>query len=165
VCEYPETASLEDHLIKMKKEIESFQPTRVVLDSLSALERISSLKSFREFVIGITSFIKKKQITGIFTSTTPTLMGGTSITETNISTITDSIILLRYVEIYGEMKRGLAVLKMRGAMHDKSIREFTIDSSGIHIGKAFKNISGILSGNVVHAPQAEVDRIEEMFAE
>jgi circadian clock protein KaiC len=46
------------------------------------------------------------------------LMGDTSITETHISTITDSIILLRYVEAFGEMKRGLTVLKMRGSMHN-----------------------------------------------
>lgn len=165
VCKYPETASLEEHLVTIQNEIEQFRPTRIVLDSLSALERISSLKSFREFVVGLTSFVKKQQITGIFTSTTPSLMGGTSITEANISTITDSIIVLRYVEMYGEMKRGLAVLKMRGATHDKSIREYTIDSDGIHIGKPFKNISGILSGNVVHVPKNETERIEEMFTE
>ncbi|MEL6194789.1 MAG: hypothetical protein AAFR66_22200, partial [Bacteroidota bacterium] len=49
-------------------------------------------------------------------------------TESHISTSTDSIILLRYVEVYGEIRRGLAVIKMRGSMHDKQIREFTIDN-------------------------------------
>jgi circadian clock protein KaiC len=74
-------------------------------------------------------------------------MGGTSITEAHISTITDSIILLRYVELFGAMRRSLTVLKMRGSRHDKDIREFTIDDRGMHIGKPFRDVSGIISGH------------------
>ncbi len=163
ICVYPEAATLEDHLIVMKKEIDSFAPNRVAIDSLSALERVASMKSFREFVISLTSFIKHKELAGLFTATTPELMGGTSVSEAHISSITDSIILIRYVEIFGEMRRGLAVLKMRGSMHNKEIREFTIDNTGMHIGPAFKNVSGILSGRVVHATADELGRLGEMF--
>jgi circadian clock protein KaiC len=166
VCRYPEVAGLEDHLVSMKSTIEAFEPNRVAVDSLSALERVSTVKGFREFVIGLTSFIKHQEVAGLFTSTTPTLMGGTSVTETHISTITDSIILLRYVEMYGEMRRGMTVLKMRGSMHNKDIREFTIDDSGMHIGKPFRSISGILAGRPVHtASQQEIDRLSSMFRE
>jgi circadian clock protein KaiC len=163
VCNYPEVTSLEDQLISMKDQIEKFKPQRVAIDSLSALERVSTLKGFREFVIGLTSFIKHQEIVGLYTSTTPTLLGGTSITEAHISTITDSIILLRYVELYGEMRRGLTVLKMRGSAHDKEIREFTIDGHGMHIGRPFRNISGILSGQFIHMSQSEIERISELF--
>lgn len=163
VCDYPEVAGLEDHLIRMKSAIEQFRPHRVAVDSLSALERVSTIKSFREFVIGLTSFIKHQEVAGLYTSTTPTLLGGTSVTETHISTITDSIILLRYVELFGEMRRGLTVLKMRGSMHDKDIRECTIDGQGMHIGKPFRDISGILSGNITHVPRHEVERLNDMF--
>ncbi len=127
VCDYPEVNGLEDWLITIQAIVEEFKPTRVALDSLSALERVGSVKAFREFVIGVTSFIKSKEITGLFTSTTASLMGGSSITETHISTLTDSILLLRYVEMFGEMKRGMTVLKMRGSIHDKGIREFNND--------------------------------------
>lgn len=150
IAVYPEAAGLEDHLIMLKNHIDAFKPTRIAVDSLSALERVSTLKGYREFVIGITSFLKERQITGLFTSTTSNLMGGESITEQHISTITDSIILLRYVEMFGEMKRGLTVLKMRGSKHDMDIREFTIDEQGMHIGESFKNIIGILSGHPMH---------------
>jgi circadian clock protein KaiC len=149
VCDYPEVAGLEDHLIRMKSIIEEFQPARVAVDSLSALERISTLKGFREFVIGFTSFIKHKEIAGLFTATTPTLTGGASITETHISTITASIILLRYVEMAGEMKRGLTMLKMRGSAHDHDIHEFNIDGDGMHIGDPFRSVAGILAGHPV----------------
>ena len=162
-CVYPETAGLEDHLIRMRSLIQEFRPSRVAVDSLSALERVSSIKGFREFVIGLTSFIKQQEVAGLYTSTTPNLLGGTSITEAHISTITDLIILLRYVEVYGEMRRGLTVLKMRGSMHDKDIREFTIDGAGMHIGRPFRDISGILSGAPVHVAPEELERVSELF--
>ena len=165
VCAYPEIMGMEDHMIRMKKIIDEFKPNRVAVDSLSALERVSSRKGFREFVIGVTSFIKHGEMAGFFTSTTPTLMGGTSVTEAHISTITDSIILLRYVEMFGEMRRALTVLKMRGSMHDKDIREYTIDHEGMHIGKPFRNVTGILSGHPSSAAPEGMDRIEGLFQE
>ena len=165
ICTYPEVASLEDHLISTKAEINDFQPQRVAIDSLSALERISTFKSYREFILGITSFIKARETAGLFTSTAPALNEGIPTTEAHISTITDAIILLRYVEIYGEMRRGLTVLKMRGSAHDKNIREFVIDNQGMHVGKPFRNITGILSGNIVYVSPTEDERLSNMFQE
>jgi circadian clock protein KaiC len=165
VCVYPESMGLEDHLIKMKGVIDEFKPNRLVVDSLSALERVSTLKGYREFVIALISFIKHHEVGGLFTATTPSLMGGSSVTEAHISTITDSIILLRYVEMLGEMRRGITVLKMRGSMHDKEIREFTIDGTGMHVGKAFRNVTGILSGFPRQVPEEELARLGGLFTE
>src|SRR5205823_4499937 len=128
-------------------------------------ERVSTSRGFREFVLDLTSFIKEREITGLFTATTPSLLGGESITESHFSTITDSIILLRYVELYGEMRRGLTVLKMRGSPHDKEIREFSIDGLGMHIGNAFRNVSGILAGNPRQASPGEIERLSHMFGD
>lgn len=164
VCEYPEAASLEDHLIHIKEQIDTFKPARVALDSVSALERISTIRGFREFVLAVTSFIKHKEITGLFTATTPTLTGGSSVTETHISSITDTIILLRYVELYGEMRRGVTVLKMRGSPHEKEIRELSIDHTGMHIGAPFRNVAGILAGNPVQIAVAEMERLDQLFS-
>jgi circadian clock protein KaiC len=167
VTDYPEIMPLEDHLLRMKRLIDEFKPNRVAIDSLSALERVSTPRSFREFVIGLTAFVKHQEMAGLFTSTTPSLLGGTSVTEAHISTICDSIILLRYVEILGEMRRGLTVLKMRGSPHQKEIREFTIDGVGMHIGKAFRNVTGIISGHPVHlsVPPEEIERFRHLFSE
>jgi len=71
------------------------------------------------------------------------------VTEKHISTLTDSIILLRYVEAFGSMRRALVVLKMRGSHNDTDIREYTIDGDGMHIGKPFREVSGVLSGNTI----------------
>ncbi|MEO5567638.1 MAG: circadian clock protein KaiC [Gemmatimonadaceae bacterium] len=161
VCDYPDISGLEDWLVTIQAAIREFKPARVALDSLSALEHVGSAKAFREFVIGLTSFIKHQEITGLFTSTTESLMGGDSITETHISTLTDSIILLRYVEMFGEMKRGLTVLKMRGSAHDKAIREFTIDKGGMRMGRPFRNVTGILAGAPVHLSPSDLERTWE----
>jgi circadian clock protein KaiC len=163
ICDYPEVSGLEDWLITIQDIVTEFKPHRVAIDSLSALERGGTMKAFREFLIGLTSFIKHQEIAGLFTSTTSTLMGGTSITESHISTLTDSIILLRYVEVFGEMKRGMTVLKMRGSVHDRDIREFTIDQDGMHVGRPFRHVTGILSGTPVHVTPADVERVWEQF--
>ena len=163
VCEYPEAAGMEDHLVHIKSQIEAFGPDRVAVDSVSALERISTPRGFREFVLALTSFIKHKEITGLFTSTTPLLTGGPSVTEAHISSITDTIVLLRYVELLGEMRRGLTVLKMRGSTHEKEIRELVIDKRGMHIGAPFRNVAGILAGSPVQITASEMERLDKLF--
>ncbi|HEX8333339.1 MAG TPA: circadian clock protein KaiC [Segetibacter sp.] len=144
---YPETAGLEEHLVNIQKLVEEFKPNRLALDSLTAIERGSSKKNFREFLIALTSFLKKKEITALFTSTSTNIVGGTSVTDSHISTITDSIILLRYAELFGNIHRVITVLKMRGSLHTKNIFEFDISKNGMTISKEqFKIMSGILGG-------------------
>lgn len=152
-CVYPEAMGLDDHLIRIKDLIDTYQPNRIAVDSLSALSRIGSEWAFREFVIALTAFIKQAGAAGLITTTTPELMGGTSVTDNHVSTIADSIVLLRYVEIDGVIRRGIAVLKMRGSKHDKRIRELTIDENGMHIGEPLYQIDGIMAGNPHKATQ------------
>jgi circadian clock protein KaiC len=155
---------LEDHLLQIKRDMRDFKPQRVAIDSMSAFERVSTPKSFREFVIALTSTIKHLEITGLFTNTTSMLAGGSeSITETHISTITDTIILLRYVELQGQMRRGLTVLKMRGTAHDKNIREYVIDHTGMHVLAPFRGVHGILSGAPTYTFDEERSRLGGMF--
>ncbi|MDQ3218918.1 MAG: circadian clock protein KaiC [Actinomycetota bacterium] len=143
-CEYPEMASLEDHFVSMKQVIEEYQPVRLAVDNLSALERVATARGLRDFIIGMTSFVKHQEITSLFTSTTRTLMGASSITEAHISAITDTIVVMRYAELAGEIRRAITLLKMRGSSHDTRVREFSIDGEGIHVGMAFGQSIGIL---------------------
>ena len=50
---------------------------------------------------------------------------------------------------------ALRVLMMRGSPHDATIREYTIDSQGMHLGDRFRGTSGILSGNITHREEDE----------
>lgn len=146
-CNYPESAGLEDHLQMIKTEISLFKPSRIAIDSLSALARGVTNNAFRQFVIGVTGYAKQEEITGFFTNTTDQFMGTHSITESHISTITDSILLLQYVEIRGQMSRAINVFKMRGSWHDKGIREYVISDAGAEIKDSFSNYERIISGS------------------
>ena len=165
ICSYPETTGIESHFVMMKDKIERFQPQRVAIDSISALERVSTFKGFREFLLTLNTLLKENGITTLCTSNTSNLIGGKSVTESNTSTNTDLIILLRYVEVYGEVKRGLTVLKMRGSKHDKDIREFIISDRGMKIGKPFRNVTGILSGNPIYTDIDELNRLNDLLTE
>jgi circadian clock protein KaiC len=145
VCMYPETQGLQEHLLIIQRLVEEHRPSRIAVDSLSALERISSETGFREFLISLTSFIKKREIAGLYSATSTSLTGGQSVSEQHISTLTDSIILLRYIQQQQTMHRGLMVLKMRGSEHAKEIRQFTIDNHGMHLGTAFDGAPDVFS--------------------
>lgn len=147
ICAYPESAGLEDHLQIIKTEIATMKPTRLAIDSLSALARGVSNNAFRQFVIGVTGYAKQEEITGFFTNTTDRFLGGNSITDSHISTITDTILMLQYVEIRGEMARAINVFKMRGSWHDKGIREYTITGVGPELKDSFRNYERIITGS------------------
>lgn len=144
ICNYPEAMGLEDHLLLIKQSIDRFKPKVVTIDSLSALERMSESRVFTEFVIGLTNELKERGITTLLTHNTSALSGADSATK--MSAISDIVLLLRYAEVYGDLRRGVAVLKMRGSWHDKAIREFEIDETGMHIGETLQHVEGIILG-------------------
>ena len=139
----PEAASLEDHLQRMKATIEEFKPDRVAIDSLTALQRIATVKSFREYVLGLTLHIKLMSLLGMVTSSVNGFLSADGTGELHVSTISDAITLLHYVPVAGEMRRGVQVLKMRGSDHDKSVREFSVTGHGMEIGDPFADIAGL----------------------
>lgn len=147
ICEYPESTSLEDRMIRIKEIVDEFRPNGIVFDSLTSLGRVASEKSLRDFIIGLTAFIKQKQIPALLTATLEPIIGVPKVTESQLTTFTDSIILLRYVEIGGQMHHGVTVLKMRGSRHETEIREFTIDDKGMNIGRPFYQVHGALTGS------------------
>ena len=93
--------------------------------------------------------MKEQQIAALLTSTTPGLAGGQSVTDAHVSTLTDTIILLRYVEAKGEVARALHVLKMRGSRHDTHVRRYEITDHGIDIQEPFDKAVGIIRSPTV----------------
>jgi circadian clock protein KaiC len=63
-----------------------------------------------------------------------------------ISFLTDGIVLQRYVELDGELRKVLVVAKMRGFDHSKQLRLYDIDDEGIQIGEPLADQQGILVG-------------------
>ena len=130
--------------------------------NFDALARGVSRNAFRQFVIALTGYAKQEEIAGFFTNTSEEFMGSHSITDSHISTITDTILLLQYVEIRGEMARAINVFKMRGSWHDRGIREFLITGNGPQIQDSFSNFERIISGvphRVTMDERSELSRI------
>jgi circadian clock protein KaiC len=133
VAQAPEAASLEDHLLHLKSEIADFRPDRIAIDSLSALHRVATVESFREYLLGLSFHIKASALLGLMTATSDDgsdLSGGL-----HMSTVADTIVVLQYVADHGRIGRAINVLKVRGSDHDKDIRGFTIDDGGMQIGE------------------------------
>lgn len=143
VADAPEAASLEDHLQRMKSTIDTFEPDRVAIDSLTALQRISTVEGFREYVLGLTYQIKLHALAGLVTSSVTDFLTSEGTSELHVSTISDVITLLRYVPVGSELRRGLQVLKMRGSDHAKTINEYRITDHGISLGEPFADITGL----------------------
>jgi circadian clock protein KaiC len=146
---YPEVASLDDHLVEIRALVERLQPTRLVIDSLSSLERLGSPQGYREFVISITSFIKTLGLASMMTAAAPQLVGAVSVTESHISGLIDTIVLLRHVEHDSALKRGILVLRMRGSGHEHQICELSVRDGDLVVGEPFTGLGGILSGQPV----------------
>ena len=64
----------------------------------------------------------------------------------SISFLSDDIIRLRYVEIAGQLRKVLMVVKMRGGNHSKDIREYEITSDGLHVGDRLTGYHGLITG-------------------
>lgn len=146
VSRFAERMGLEDLLVAIQADIERHDPHRVVIDSLTAIEHSTSPEAFRDLVIGIAAFLKARCVAALIITTPPDLMGADSVSGVELSTMTDGIVLLRYVELDGELRRAIMVLKMRGTVHDRSLHEFEITSEGMLVLKPLRGVSGMLGG-------------------
>ena len=161
-CQYPASATVERHLVAIADAIDTHRPTRLVVDGLSAVKHISTDQVLHEFVMAMTALVKERQIASVFTSA-PDLLGAKSASDIEASTLLDTIILVRFIEIYGELDRGISILKMRGSGHDKTIRALEIGSNGSRIGEPYRTTTGIIAGTALQLLGPESDRIEELF--
>jgi circadian clock protein KaiC len=87
------------------------------------------------------------------------LIGAAMQTPVDASYLADAVVLLRYFEAKGRVRQAISVMKKRGSAHERTIREFSLDSGGIHVGEPLAHFRGILTGvPVVEHPDAEAAR-------
>ncbi len=136
--------------IQLCEIIEKINARRLLFDGTGKLYRMMpGYIQFPEYMAGIISNMKNKNVTAIYTNEASNLTGTAQITGTGVSPTMDTVILLRYVEIRSEMRKAISVLKMRGSDHDKEIREIVINKEGVEIKLPFSEYSGLLSGSPV----------------
>jgi circadian clock protein KaiC len=155
VSRYPERVGLEDLLVGIKHDVDEFAPQRFVIDSMTALEHSTPPRAFREFGVGLTGFLKGLGVGTLMTTTLPSLLGGEHATAVYLSTITDSIIALRYYDLDSEIKRALLVLKLRGGAHAHAMHEYEITDSGMRLLGPIRGVRGILAGRAEVSSEAD----------
>jgi circadian clock protein KaiC len=101
----------------------------------------------------LVDYLKSREITAFFTSLTS---GGARLesTETEISSLIDTWLLVRDIELAGERNRGLYVLKSRGMSHSNQIREFVLTDHGIQLLDVYSGPEGVLTGSMRIAQEA-----------
>jgi circadian clock protein KaiC len=140
---YPDDASLDDHLVEIQDLVRRFRPTRIALDSLSALERLGTGESYREFATRLAAMLKEERISAVTTLASAGLPDRASPAEAHVAALSDAIILLRHVEVESAMQRSISVLKLRGGPHDERVRSFTVGGDGMVVGDPFHGTVGM----------------------
>jgi circadian clock protein KaiC len=69
--------------------------------------------------------------------------------------LTDTIIMQRYIELQGELRRVMAVVKVRGSAHSKELRAFEITEEGIVVGEPLGHYEGLLTGRLIVSADVE----------
>jgi circadian clock protein KaiC len=137
----------DEFIANLADEIKRTKAKRLVIDSLSSFKHKYN-NELHTITKRILSLIQEYQITTVLTILT-TQKSGFEITEEDLFSLFQNIIVLRFVEVQGRMKRVLLVLKTRGSQHDNSILEFNIskDNGGAEItGPIDEEYIGILTG-------------------
>jgi len=149
----PTFTGFEMHLSIMLKVIRDFSPLAVIVDPLNSFTSIDNEGESKSLAMRIIDYLKLHQITAFFTSLTS---GNSMLEHTNIfvSSLIDTWLLLRDIEIGGERNRGMYVLKSRGMAHSNQIREFLLTENGILLRDVYVGMEGVLTGSARLAQEA-----------
>lgn len=127
--------------------IQTVAPERVVIDSAAHFQHISrNPLELREIYNTLVNAIKRQDMTSLLLDEAGRLLRMQPGSKDALAFLVDTVILLRYVEVDSRMQRAIAVMKMRGSVHQKEIRSFQIEKGGIKVGDPFSGREGILSG-------------------
>ena len=171
----PTATGLEAHLLLMLSAIEATKPSIVVVDPVNAFISGRNVFEVKQMLVRLIDFLKIRGITALFTS----LTSGASPqegTDTEVSSVIDTWLVLRDIETNGERNRGLIILKSRGMAHSNQIREFKLSSEGILLCDVFVGDEGVLMGTARLAKEAaetaakrrrnqEIMRLEQLLEE
>jgi len=161
---------LEMHLAMIHKIVQDFQPKVVVLDPIGSLIQAGNQRDAHIMIVRLIDFLKQKQVTAFLTNLTS---GGEALerTDVEISSIVDTWLFTRDIELDGERNRALYVLKSRGTAHSNQLREFLLTPHGVDLLDVYVGPEGVLTGSsrlsqeareraAAQARQQEADRKE-----
>ena len=128
----PSRYGLETHLATMNDLVADFKPTVTVLDPVTNLMTVGTFADVQAMLTRMIDHLKTANITALLTSLTP---GQTELerTETSISSLMDTWIVLANDNLGTRHRRGLYVLKSRGMAHSNELREFALTDDGLNM--------------------------------
>jgi circadian clock protein KaiC len=156
----PTLHGLEHHLTTTIKLIKKVEPQIVILDPIDAFVMGDNQTEVKIMLLRLVDFLKMKNITAFFASLT-TARDCQELTDMSISSLIDTWLLLRDIEIGGERNRGLYILKSRGMDHSNQIREFKLTDHGIELLDVYVGPEGVLTGSARLSQEAKNN--EEQF--
>jgi circadian clock protein KaiC len=154
-AERPTLYGLEAHLVAMQNLIDEFKPAAVIVDPVSNLGSVAKESDIKAMLIRLLDQLKVEGITTMFTSLTPAGESSLEETEVGISSVSDTWLLLRDIEIGGERNRGMYILKSRGMAHSNQIREFLLTDKGVELADVYVGPAGVLTGSARLAQEAQ----------
>lgn len=154
----PTVNGLEMHLVAIHKKVKQFKPKVVIIDPITNLVTIGSVREVKSMLIRLLDFLQEEQITVIFTA----LTNSNSITEQTdegVSSLVDAWMMVRDIEDNGERNRGMYIMKSRGMSHSNQVREFTIKDSGLDLVDVYLGENGVLIGSARETQQLEEQKL------
>ena len=149
----PTFYGLEMHLAVTHKIVNIFKPDIVILDPINTFVVGDDDMEVKTMLMRIVDFLKANQITALFTSLTSG-RGSLESSDAGISSLIDTWLLLRDIELYGERNRGMYVLKSRGMANSSEIREFILTDHGVELREVYIGARGVLTGSARMAQEA-----------
>ncbi|HEY4816645.1 MAG TPA: circadian clock protein KaiC [Candidatus Acidoferrum sp.] len=159
----PTQSGLEMHLLQIHKLVEQHNPATVIIDPLTSL-MVGSTHQLHSMLMRLIDFLKMKQITGFFTALTSGRNKEIEETDVGISSLIDTWIFARDVELNGERNRCIHVLKSRGMANSNQVREFLMSKEGIRLLPVYVGSGKVLTGSA-RATQEARERAESLLRE
>jgi circadian clock protein KaiC len=145
----PLDLSVDEALFAILESVERLGAKRVVIDSLSGFEVALAptfREDFRESLYRLVGTLTATGVTVFMTAEVSEAFSEARFTTEKVSFITDEIIVQRYIEMEGELRRVMAVIKMRGSDHTHEFRTYEVTAKGVTIGGPLKEYDGIITG-------------------
>jgi circadian clock protein KaiC len=133
------------HLIR--EAVERRHATVVVIDSLNGY--LNAMPDERFLIVQLhelLTYLGQSGVATVLVGAHHGLIGGTMQSPVDASYLADTVVLLRYFELEGEVRQAISVVKKRGSAHERTIRSLTLRADGIHIGEPLRHYRGILTG-------------------
>jgi circadian clock protein KaiC len=119
----------------------------VVVDSLNGyLNAMPQTNFLTAQLHELLSYLNNKGVTTFIVVAQSGLTSANMLAPVDASYLADTVVLMRYFEHVGKVKKAISVIKKRTGAHEEAIRELTFDANGVHLSKALLGLRGILTG-------------------